>query len=173
MGDFKMYRNFMSGASEKAVVVANKCLEKGYQMSAIKLEQLLILIQGAMLSLHQRPYFEGNILALEHALIIKEVDRDFLLNEFKEKMQVYVATLQIEEEIIDYIVEKYGNLDFFELKNTKTLNFLRETFSKEGEQSIVPNEAIEKVFTYYNFYELDCVKKQEDSFQKKLERMYK
>ena len=167
-----MSRKIMSGPSEKAVVVANKCLEKGYQMSAIKLEQLLILIQGAMLSLYQRPYFTGNVIAHEHALVIKEVDRDFLLNKFKEKMQVYVATLQIEEEVIDYIVEKYGNLDFFELKNRKDLTFLRELFAKEGEQNIVPYEAIEKVFTYYNFYELDCIRKKEDAFQKRLRKLF-
>lgn len=170
-----MGRRIMCEASEKGVYVINKCLEKGYQISTIKLEQLLILMHGTMLSLYQRPFFAQNIVARPHALMIDEVDKNFLAfaKKFEERIPECICLLQNEEKVMNYIIEKYGNADFFELNNKKELIVLRNLFSKEGEKVIVPNEAIEKVFDYYNFYELDCVKKEEEPYQKKLERMYK
>lgn len=170
-----MYRRIMCEASEKGVYVINKCLEKGYQISTIKLEQLLILMHGTMLSLYQRPFFRQNVVARSHALMIDEVDKNFLAfaKEFKERIPECICLLQNEEKVMDHIIEKYGNIDFFELNNRKDLTVLRNLFSKQGESVIVPNEAIEKVFDYYNLYGLDCIKKQEESYQKKLERMYK
>ena len=170
-----MNRKIMCEASEKGVYVVNKCLEKGYQISEIKLEQLLILMHGTMLSLYQRPFFRQNVVAIPQTLMIEEVDKNFLVftKEFKERIPERICLLQDEEKVMNHIIEKYGNIDFFELNNRKSLTVLRNIFSKEGEKVIVPNEAIEKVFDYYNFYGLDCVKKQEESYQKKLERMYK
>lgn len=165
-----MNRNIMCEASEKGVIVVNKCLEKGIKIDTAKLEQLLILMHGTMLSLYQKPFFVQNVIAMPHALMVDEVDKNFKMNcmGFKEKIPQYICLLQNEEKVMDYIIENYGNLDFFELNIRKDLSFLRELFCKEGEKIIVPNEAIEKVFDYYNFFELDCVKKQEESFQKKL-----
>lgn len=170
-----MSRKIMCEASEKGVYVVNKCLQKGYKINTIKLEQLLILMHGTMLSLYQKPFFAQNVVARPHALIIDEVDKNFLAFaiEFKERMTEYISLLQNEEKVMNYIIEKYGNADFFELNNKKELTVLRNLFSKEGEKVVVPNEAIEKVFDYYNFSGLDCVKKQEEPYQKRLEKIYK
>jgi len=51
-----MHRKIMDEASEKGVIVANKCIEKGIQLSAIKLELLLILMHGRMLSKYQKTF---------------------------------------------------------------------------------------------------------------------
>ena len=168
-----MYRKIMDEASEKGVIVANKCIEKGIQLSAIKLELLLILMHGRMLSKYQKPFFRQNVVAGKQVLMIKEVDRNFILNKFDERMQEYLVLLLKEEEVMNDIIEVYGSLDFFEMIKRKDLTFLRELCYKEGELNIVPNELIEKVFDYYNFYDMDYVKKQEEFFQKRMVKQYK
>ena len=118
-----MHRKIMDEASEKGVIVANKCMEKGIQLSAIKLELLLILMHGRMLSKYQKPFFRQNVVAGKQVLMIKEVDRNFILNKFNERMQEYLVLLLKEEEVMNDIIEVYGRLDFFEMIKRKDLTF--------------------------------------------------
>ena len=173
-----MGRRIMCDASEKGVYVVNRCLEKGLKINTIKLEQLLIIINGTMLSLTETPFFSQNVTAHKHALLIKEVDEDFISSaiRFKEKKEEYIVLLDSEQKIIDSVIDKYGALDFFELRRQKTLRCLREicyNADKENDApNIVPNDLIKKVFDYYAFYDFDIVKEKEDSFQKTLKKQY-
>lgn len=57
-----MSRDVLSIASEKGTIVVNECLRRGLYINTLKLEQLLILIQGRMLSLYNRPFFSQDVL---------------------------------------------------------------------------------------------------------------
>lgn len=51
-------------ASERGKYIVNKCIEKGYKINTLKLEKLLILIYGTILSKHQKHFFQEDIMAL-------------------------------------------------------------------------------------------------------------
>jgi len=145
-----MSRKILCEASEKGVVVVNECLNRGLEINAIKLEQLLILMHGRMLSLYNKPFFSQEVVARTHALMIDKVDKDFRIYAmgFKEKLEEYICLLEKEEEVMNYIIEKYGNLDFFELKELPVLKNLKDLFSKEDQSNILPNIKIEKMFKF-------------------------
>jgi len=144
-----MSRRILCEASEKGAIVVNKCLNRGFEINTIKLEQLLILMHGRMLSLYNKPFFSQEVVARTHALMIDKVDKDFRIYamEFKEKLEEYICLLE-KEEVMNYIIEKYGNLDFFELKELPVLKNLKDLFSKEDQSNIIPNLKIEKMFNF-------------------------
>ena len=140
-------------ASEKGVVVVNECLKKGIEINTLKLEQLLILIHGIMLSKYNKPFFYENVVARDFSLMIQEVDEDFRAYgiEFKEPFEEYITLLEKEEEVMKYVIEKYGNLDFFDLNEFCVLKKLRKRFIEENKnnidsKNIIPNIEIEKEF---------------------------
>ena len=145
-----MSRRILCEASEKGVIVVNECLNRGIQINTIKLEQLLILMHGRMLSLYNKSFFSQEVVARTHALMIDNVDKDFRIYaiEFKEKLPEYICLLEKEEEVMNYIIERYGNLDFFELKELPVLKKLKDLFSKEDQSNIIPNVKIEKMFNF-------------------------
>ena len=58
-------RKILCEASEKGILVVNKCLEQNIPINTIKLQQLLIIIHGTMLSKYATPFFKQNVVALE------------------------------------------------------------------------------------------------------------
>jgi len=148
-----MNRDVFCLASEKGVIVVNECLKKGIEINTLKLEQLLILIHGIMLSKYKKPFFYENVVARDFSLMIQEVDEDFRAYgmEFKESFEEYITLLEKEEEVMKYVIEKYGNLDFFDLNELYVLKKLRERFIEETKnnidsKNIIPNTEIEKEF---------------------------
>lgn len=162
-------------ASEKGKIIVNRCLDLGYDINTYKLEKLLIMIHGIMLSKYQKPFFRQSVVATKYGSIIKEVEKELFSYAFgfKDRMCEYICLLENEEKLINEIVQKYGNLDAFELNEFKQLKLLNDLCYKEGTLNTIPNKLIEKVFDYYTFYEMECVSQKEDSFKKKLMFDYK
>lgn len=167
----------LCGASEKGKIVVNRCLDKGYYINTWKLEKLLIIIHGIMLSKYGKPFFTEKITAEEHGLMIPQVDSDFIINAiaFKEKVIEYISLLEKEEETLNYVVDTYGKLDAFEIENQrKEFKVLKDICSNQNIDTMnkpnkeIPNALIETVFDYYKFYDFNIVKQNESSFQKKL-----
>ncbi len=50
-------RRILCQASEKGKIVVNECLDRGYDIDTLKLEKLLILMHGIMLSAYGDPFF--------------------------------------------------------------------------------------------------------------------
>ena len=146
-----MSRKFLCEASEKGAIVVNKCLNRRFEINTIKLEQLLILMHGRMLSLYNKPFFSQEVVARTHALMIDKVDNDFriYIMGFEEKLKEFICLLEKEEEVMNYIIEKYGDLDFFELKELPVLKILKDKFSKEDQNNIIPNVKIQKIFDLF------------------------
>ena len=140
-------------ASEKAKVIVNKCLEKGYNIDISKLEQLLVLIQGATLARHNRNFFNQSIIATEDGLMIREVERDFSSYAFcfEEPLEENIILLENEQVIADNIVERFGIYSANSLKGAIILNLLAKTCYQSGIPTIVPTEFIKDVFVTYGF----------------------
>lgn len=172
-----MKRKIYSEATEKSKIIVNKCLEQGYDIGAAKADKLLILTHGIMLSKYQKPLFNQNVVAEKCGPIVREVERELLLLEieqdnnvfeFYNKLPQYICLLQREEEVINEILKKYGNCDLVEIMNDKRLTVLKELCYKDDSSNIIPNKLIEKVFDYYQFYDFDIVKQNEESFIKRI-----
>ena len=103
-----------------------------------------------MLSLYNKPFFSQDVVARPHALMIDKVDKDFRIYAmgFKEKLEEFICLLEKAEEVVNYIIEKYGNLDFFELTELHVLKNMKDLLSKEEQSNIIPNEKIEKMFNF-------------------------
>lgn len=140
-------------ASEKAKVIVNKCLEKGYNIDISKLEQLLVLIQGATLARHNRNFFNQSIIATEDGLRIKEIERDFSSYAFcfEQPLEENIILLEHEDAIVDSIVERFGVYSANSLEGSIILNLLAKTCYQNGTPTIVPNEFIKDVFVAYGF----------------------
>ena len=140
-------------ASEKAKVIVNKCLEKGYNIDILKLEQLLVLIQGATLAKHNRNFFNQSIIATEEDLRIKEIERDFSSYAFcfEQALEENMILLEHENFIADSIVERFGIYNANSLKGAIILNLLAKTCYQNGTPTIVPVEFIKDVFVAYGF----------------------
>lgn len=140
-------------ASEKAKVIVNKCLEKGYNIDISKLEQLLVLIQGATLARHNRNFFNQSIIATEDGLRIREIERDFSSYAFcfEETLEENMILLEHENVVADSIVERFGIYSANSLKGSIILNLLAKTCYQNGIPTIVPTEFIKDVFVAYGF----------------------
>lgn len=139
--------------SEKAKVIVNKCLEKGYNIDISKLEQLLVLIQGATLARHNRNFFNQSIIATEEGLKIREVERDFASYAFcfEEPLEEKMILLEHENAIVGSIVDRFGIYNANSLKGSIILNLLSKTCYQNGTPTIVPVEFIKEVFVAYGF----------------------
>lgn len=112
-------------ASEYAKLVINRCIDKGISLSNIKLQKLLIIMQGVMYACYNEPLFKQNITGASYGLALKEVNKDFLADfEFKEKYFTYIVPLDKEKKVIDEVLNIYGKLDVFELNNLPVMQQL-------------------------------------------------
>jgi len=135
-------------ASKKSVIVANECLKKGLRINALKLEYLLILIHGKMLSQYNKPFLNQNVVVKNHNLMIEKDDKEFVAYDvrFDEILREHITLLEKEEEVMKQIIEEYGEFDVFELKEHPVLKTLNESFYNTGKTNIIPNIEIKKVF---------------------------
>ena len=162
-------------ASEKGKRIINKCIDNNIEINTLKLEKLLILMHGKMLSMYQKPFFDEDVIATRHGLMIKEVDRDFIryATRCNEKIKAYICLLDAETKVMNSVLKEYIDYDALDLNCVRELQVLSEICYEEGKENIVPNELIREVFTRYQFYDLDVVKKSDESFQMKLRNNFK
>lgn len=147
------HKKILCEASEKGKIVVNKCLDLGYKIEPLKLEQLLILIHGMMLAKYNEPFFKQEIISTEYGLVIREIERDFLEYDsgFEEKLQDYILLSDNEEKTVEYIIKRFGVYNHKLLKDVIILNLLNEISCKEGTSNIIPNQFIREVFLAYNY----------------------
>lgn len=144
--------NFMCKACELGKVVINRCREQNYNISISKLHKLLILMHGEYLAKYQKPLFPENVICWGCGVAIKEVEIEFLPYDFSsdEYLPEYIAVLNSEKEIINNVLEQFGNLDIFEIKADPRLMELVTKYPYiEGSKTIIPNEEIQRVFVSY------------------------
>jgi len=154
--------------SEKSKIVVNRCLDLGYEIGVWKLEQLMIIIQGIMLVKYNKPFFEEKIISVTSGLVIRQIERDFIVYtlRFNEKLPEYIYLLEDEEEIVDEVIKKYGDKDYYDLKNSNKIKLLSEICYEKTKMNCVPNEMIKQVFEYYSFSLKNKDLEDEVSFQK-------
>ena len=115
-------------ASEYGKVIINKCIKRQISLSNIKLQQLLIITQGVMLASYHKPIFTEQVTGASYGLLLKEVNKDFFgIFEFNEEYFAYVVPLDIEIQVIDKVLNRYGQLDPFQLKELPEMKKLYKT----------------------------------------------
>lgn len=115
--------------------VVNKCLEKGYDISTLKLEKLLIVMQGVTLAGSGKPMFKEAIVPSKTGgLKIMEVDEEFLANAagFDEKVEEWILLLEKQESVVDSVLNKCGALDAWDISEKYGLNKLNHQLLEDG-----------------------------------------
>ena len=137
-------------ASEKGKIVVNNCLDRGIKINTLKLEKLLVLMYGKLLSKYEKKLFNQNIICTSNGVKIKEVDNDFMQYcvGFNNKLPEYISLLQSEEYVMNDVLEEYGNLSASELNELYLLKTLKEVFTKENKVNILSPNLIKEVFNY-------------------------
>ena len=130
-------------ASEIGKLVINKCVDRQIPLTNIKLQKLLIIMQGVMIASHNRILFKENLANSIYGLSIQEVSNDFSQDKnFVEKYMNYIVPLEKEVKIIDRVLTKYGHLDTFELK---TLPEMQELYEILKNFNFKTSSAFEKI----------------------------
>lgn len=138
----------MCKASEVSKVVINKCTSLGYDLTAPKLQKLLVVMQGMCLAKYEKELFKEDVLAWTCGVAIKEVNADFKNYDFKEsqRLQAYIVLLDHEEEIIDEVLNEFGNKDAITISADYRLIKLVKLFYEEGKSNIIPKNIIKDIF---------------------------
>jgi len=137
--------------SEKTKIVINKCLEKGYTIDIIKIQQLLTLIQGTMLAKYNTLFFQQGIIMVSDGPIIKEIMQDVLTREINLSKNDSDYILSAEEEsVVDNIIKKFGIYDCNTINTSFVLNVLNKICSTK-EETIIPIEYLKKVFLEFEY----------------------
>lgn len=108
----------MCKVAEVGKIVVNKCIDRNLFINTQKLQKLLVLMQIDCIRRSQKPLFKEDIRIWECGVAIKEVDVEF--SSYGEKfdnvrLEEFISLLDAEEDSVDYILDKYGHLDAFEL----------------------------------------------------------
>ena len=144
---------------EVAKIIVNESIDKGYFLSCYKLEQLLILMKGIYLERFGETLYPEDIFTTKRGLYIPSVERsgffcveDILEN--SDKLPVFIAVLQKEEEVIKYVLDNYGMLDSFDIRDCYAMS--RLTIKYEDEESTkISDSELEKFFIKYGYSNLD------------------
>lgn len=115
--------------------VVNKCLEKGCDISTLKLEKLLIVMQGVTLAGTGKPMFQEAIVPSKTGgLKIMEVDEEFLANAagFDEKVDEWIVLLEGQESVVDSVLNKCGALNAWDISEKYGLNKLNHRLLEDG-----------------------------------------
>lgn len=162
--------------SEKGKTVVNRCLLYNYEIEPFKLQYLLILMHGTMLSMYNQPLFCQKVYAREKNLFIDEISRDLQKYDVScnERLKENLFLTKHEEKVVSEILEKFGNTSLSTLRELRPLRMLCEVCSNKSESKsiTVPNELIKEVFIYYNFYEYISPRKDENTFRRILKQEY-
>ena len=107
----------MCKAAEVGKIVVNRCLDKGLFINTQKLQKLLVLMQVECIRRSQKPLFKEDVRIWDCGVAIKEVDTEFSSfgEKFDLKLEEFISLLEAEEDSVEYILEKHGHLDAFEL----------------------------------------------------------
>ena len=152
MEDNIMYDAIRCKASEIGKIVVNKCIDNSIKINTIKLERLLVLMYGKLLSEYNKKLFKENIICTDNGLKIKEVDRDFIeyAVSFTNKFVEYICLLECEEKVMDDVLKKYGKLSSSELNELYPLKTLQKIY-EENITNVISPSLIKEVFSY-NYY---------------------
>ena len=139
-------------SSEKGKFIVNDCLDNKLFINTLKLQKMLIIAHGEMLSRYDKPLFKEKVMTSEYGLFIPEVEKDFLMyeNEFNKKLPIYVSFLEHEEDTMNEIIEEYGSFGPLKLNNVEELQKLKQICYKSGTKRVVPNDIIKEVFNEKN-----------------------
>ncbi len=120
--NYKKENEFMCKASEIGKIIVNKCLQLNLDINTQKLQKLLVLIQVECIKQSGFPFFAEDIRVWDCGVAIKEVDEDFRQNgtRFCSELDENITLLDSEEEYIDTILNKFGNLTASELNDLST-----------------------------------------------------
>ena len=132
-GKYESYYDCLANLIGRNVV--NKCLEKGYSISTLKLEKLLIVMQGVTLAGTGKPMFQEAIVPTKTGgLKIMEVDEEFLANAagFDEQVDEWILLLEKQESVVDSVLNKCGALDAWDISEKYGLNKLNHQLLEDG-----------------------------------------
>lgn len=148
-------------AVEYSKSIINGCIERNLEINTHNLEQLLILMQGKMLTENGRPLFTNKIVATRTRVYIPDVDKAFLeyATGCHEKQYETVSFLDDELEIVEATLDWYAELGPDFLENNTYLKFLSQKSLKntKGEPQVIPNEYIEYIFLFSPEYLQSCM----------------
>ena len=157
-------------ATEIGKIVANKCLDNNVSLNTLKLEKLLMLMQVEYIRKTEKAFFQETIVVSNpHSTRIKEVEEDFLpyavsmdMIPNDTKFCEYITLLTKQEEVVESIINRYGNLDTFELEETPDVQLLHKISEELNTQNIQPPLIFYGLgrFTNTTFEENDFRKKQ-------------
>lgn len=139
----------MCKASELSKIIINKCIDRGLSINAPKLQKLLVLMQGQCLVKYEKELFKEEIVAWSCGVAIKEVNSEFknYNPDVDGKQQAYLILLDYEEDIIDDILDKFGNYDAITISSDPRLHKLVDMFFEKDKSNIIPKNIIKDVFT--------------------------
>lgn len=137
--------------SEKGKIIVNKCINKGYSINTQKLEKLLVIAHGMMMSKYERNLFNEDVVFTICGPMIMEVDRDFIQYgiEFNGIFKENILLLEKEDEIIEEVIDKFGMLDALELNELEVLSSLNSFYNENSNVNIIPTPIIKGTFDYY------------------------
>ena len=132
--------------SEIGKIVSNKCLNQNISLNTLKLERLLILMQIEYIRTTRKAFFQESIVVPnQYNTKIKEIDEDFLpyavnMNKIPNNLRFCesINLLIKQEEIVDSVINKYGNLDSFELEKTLDIQFIHKISEELNVQNLQP-----------------------------------
>lgn len=134
-------------ASEIGKIVSNKCLKNNISLNTLKLEKLLILMQIEYIRKTRKLFFQESIIVSnQNDTRIKEVEDDFL--EYAIDMSMisnnvrfceYINLLMKQEEVVELVIKKYGNLDIFELEQTPDIQLIHKVSEELNTKNIQPS----------------------------------
>ena len=132
--------------SEIGKIVSNKCLNQNISLNTLKLERLLILMQIEYIRTTRKAFFQESIVVPnQYNTKIKEIDKDFLpyavnMNMIPNNVRFCesINLLIKQEEIIDSVINKYGNLDSFELEKTLDIQLIHKISEELNFQNLQP-----------------------------------
>jgi len=133
-------------ASEIGKIVANKCLDKNISLDTMKLENLLILMQVEYIRQTKKMLFQENIIVFDQQkLRIREVAGDFLayyvgmfMIPTDTRFREFITLLDKQEEVVDSIINKYGNLDNWDFEEIPDIQLIYKIAEEFNTQNIQP-----------------------------------
>ena len=130
-----MKTGILCKASEFGKIIINTCLSKNISINTLKLEKLLIIMQGVMLSKYNQALFHEPVIYNNQAgFVIPRVDKDFVYGavSFNEPETEYILLLDKQHEVMHEVLKKYGKYNTFELEELYPFKKLRNMIESNG-----------------------------------------
>ena len=108
----------------------------------------VVLMQGEMLKRYNKPFIDEEIKVTENGIMIPKVDSDFMryANKFNKKFKEYINLFNTEQQVVDYVLKKYGNMDALKFNDLVTLKAINTHGLKCKPFTTISNQFIKKVF---------------------------